>query len=240
MQFNPTDKSNSLIAHIDFLLFGNGTVLNEDFTLVDRTRGINNAQDEIISEFFKADPNFMWDDTTNVDFPIAYHALEAGVTNIVLPDSSLVINRMRVKDTNGKYVTLEPVNRRELTDSELEATGTPNKFYKVDNALFPVPVPNYGATDGIELEFQRGANHFATTDTTRSPGFGSQFHSFLSIGASLEYAVGNGMNQKINALSVMKENMKKAIREHYESRSRDDRPQIKLKRTDTRNYGLTR
>src|SRR5450759_2742472 len=149
MQFNPTDKSNSIVADIDFLLFGSSETLNTDYSLIDRTRNVNIALDETVAELFKADPNFMWDDTTNPDFPIATLALEANRDNYVLPDSSLVFNRVRVKDPNGNYMTLTPCLRRELSDSELDANGTPSKYYKIDNAVFPIPVPNYGAAGGV-------------------------------------------------------------------------------------------
>jgi hypothetical protein len=238
MEFNPTDKSNSIIADIDFLLFGNSAVLNTDYSLTDRTRNVNIALDETVAELFKADPNFMWDDTTNPDFPIAVIDLEANRDNYVLPDSSLVFNRVRIKDSTGSFQTLTPCLRRELSDSELDSTGTPSKYYKIDNAIFPIPVPDYGADNGVEIEFQRGANHFATNDTTKSPGFASQFHQILSISASLRYAMANGMSEKVSMLSGMKERILLEIREHYQLRSPDERPRLKLRKPSVSNYRL--
>ena len=238
MEFNPTDKSNSIISDIDFLLFGDGSTFNSDYSLADRTRNVNISLDEAVVELFKADPNFMWDDTTNTDFPIAVIDLESDKDHYTLPDESLVVHRMRVKDSGGEYITLTPVTRRELTDSDLNSTGTPSKYYKIDNALFPVPVPDYGATAGVELEFQRGANHFATTDTDKKPGFNSQFHQYLSVGASLRYALANGMNEKANYLQAEKERIKMAIQDHYARRSPDDRTRLRLKKTSVSNYGL--
>ncbi len=238
MYFNSTDKSTSIVADIDFLLFGDSSTFNTDYSLVDRTRNVNIALDEVVSELFKADPNFMWDDTTNPDFPIATITLEANKDHYTIPDESLVIHRMRVKDQNGEYVTLTPKTRRELTDSELNSTGTPDYYYKIDNALFPIPVPDYGATAGVELEFQRGANHFASTDTDTKPGFNPQFHQYLSIAASLRYALANGMKEKATFLQGEKERIRAAIQEHYARRSPDDRTRFRLKKQSVRNYGL--
>ena len=39
--------------------------------------------------------------------------------------------------SNGKWKTLTPKLRSELGDDELEETGTPEKYYKLDNAFFP-------------------------------------------------------------------------------------------------------
>ena len=238
MQFNPSSKENSIVGDIDFLLFGNSATLNSDYSIADRTRNVNIALDEVVAELFKADPNFMWDDITNSAFPLAPTNLESGTDQYTLPDSSLVVHRVRIKDRNGKFVTLTPKLRRELTDSELEATGTPAKYFKIDNGIFPLPIPDYSVEGGVELEFQRGGNHFTTADTTKEPGFNSQFHQFLSICAAYRYAIANGMDKKAATLGGQKEAIKAAIREHYERRSPDERPKLRLKKPSMRSYGL--
>lgn len=238
MQFNPTDKSISLVADIDFLLFGDSSVLNADYSLTDRARNVNIVFDEAVTEMFKADPNFMWDDTTNPDYPIATLNLVASQEDYVLPDASLVFNRVRIKDQNGKWKTLTPVLRRQLDDGELESVGVPEKYYKIDNAVFPIPIPSYGATLGMEIEFQRGANHFTAEDTIKSPGFASNFHQFLSVGAALRYAISNGMREKMTFLTAEKEKIRLAIRDHYQSRSPDERPTLKLRKQPISNYRL--
>jgi hypothetical protein len=238
MKFNPTDKSDSIIADIDFLLFGDSSVFNTDYSLADRTRNVNISWDEAVAELYKADPNFSWDDTTNTDFPIATQDLVATQDHYTLLDSALVIHRVRIKNREGRYKTLTPALRRELSDSELEATGTPEKYYKLGSAIFPTPIPDYGATAGVEVEFQRGANHFTTSDTTKEPGFNPQFHQFLSVGAALRYALANGMDKKASHLSAIKEQIRTAIREHYQSRSPDERPKIRLRKRSINSYGL--
>lgn len=226
MEFNPTDKSKSICADIDFLLFGSSSVFNTAYSIEDRTRNVNISLDEVVSELFKADPNFMWDDTTNPDFPIA--KITTGEDNVVLPDESLVIHRVRI-NVGSTWITLTPTTRRKLSDEELNSTGTPDSYYKIDNAVFPIPVPS--SSFQYELEFQRGANHFATTDTDKKPGFNSQFHQYLSIGAALRYALANGMSEKTNYLQAEKERVRLMIQEHYAKRSPDERPRFTLKRS---------
>ena len=237
MQFNPTNKENSLIADIDFLLFGDSSTLNTEYSLTDRTRNINLALDEVVAELHKADPNYQWDDTTNTTFPVATLALTAGQDHYTLLDTALVIHRVRIKDRNGVYFTLRSRLKSEISDSDLNNTGTPHSYYKVGEAVFPVPAPNYGAANGVELSFQRGANHFSSTDTDTAPGFNSQFHHFLSIHASHRYAKAHGMSEKIRDLKVDLTEIKEAIRVHYERRSPDDRTRFRLKRS-VRRYGL--
>ena len=238
MKFNPTDKSQSIVADIDFLLFGDGETFNSNYGLADRTRNVNIVWDEAITELYKADPNHKWDDTTNADLPFATTDLEANKDHYALLDTALVVHRVRIKNANGQWSTLTPVLRSELSDSELQATGTPSKYYKIGGVVLPVPVPNYSMGGGVELEFQRGANHFTTTDTDKSPGFNPQFHQFLSVGASLRYAIANGMNEKSSQLRADKEQIRTAMREHYQMRSPDERPRISLAKPNARRYGL--
>jgi hypothetical protein len=239
MQFNPTDKSISLIGDIDFLLFGTSATLNTDYSLADRTRNINIAYDETVGELYKADPNYKWDDTTNTDYPIAKTDLVASKDNYVLLDSAQVIHRVRVKDQNGNWVTLTSKVRSELSDSELNATGgTPDKYFKFGGGVFVLPVPDYGATHGFEIEFQRTGNHFTTSDTTASPGFNSQFHQILSVKAAKRYALSNSMDKKVAMLTEMERDITAKMLEHYQLRSLDEKPKFKLRRS-TSNYGIS-
>ncbi len=238
MQFNPSDKSISIVGDIDFLLFGDSSTLNTDYSLIDRTRNINIAWDEVVADLYKADPNYKWDDTSNSDFPFATTDLTANQDHYTLLDSAVVIHRVRMKDQDDNWITLTPRLRSELTDTDLNATGTPDKYYKLGGAVFPLPLPSYGVTSGVELEFQRGGNHFTTADTSASPGFNSQFHQILSISASLRYAMSNGMEQKVSNLSGMKETVRRAMVEHYQLRSPDEKPKFRLKQKNVSKYGL--
>lgn len=237
MVFSDAVTYQGLIQDIDFLLFGNGALFNTDYSLADRTRNINIEWDAVISELFKADPNHKWDDTTNADLPFATLTLTSNLDHYDLLDSALVIHRVRMKDKGGTLKTLIPAVRSELTDAELNSTGEPDKYYKIGGVVFPVPVPDYGFAEGVELEFQRGANHFVSTDTVKTPGFASQFHNILSVGAALRYAISQGMKNKIAQLRADKESIRNAIREHYEKRSPDEKPKLKLRR-NTLHYGL--
>lgn len=238
MVFSDTSNYQGLIQDIDFRLFGDGTVFNTAYSLADRTRNINQAWDEAVGELYKADPNHKWDDTTNTDLPFATIDLTAGLDHYTLLDSSLVIHRFRMKNQNGDWMTLDPVLRRELDDSDLAAVGTPSKYYKIGGVIFPVPVPNYSVAGGVELEFQRGANHFIISDTTKEAGFNSQYHKFLSISASLDFAIANGMKEKVAQLRADKEMVRGQLIEHYERRSPDERPKLSLRRESVRRYGL--
>ena len=237
MKFNPTDKTDSIVAQIDFLLFGDSTNFNSKYSLVDRARNVNLEMDEVVVALFKADSNWTWDDIDNSNFPIATGDLVANQDHYSLPDKTLAINMVRIKDKSGNYQTLDAVNRKELNDAELRNKGIPSYYYKLGAAIFPVPVPDYGSTGGIEVQYQRGANHFVGTATDDEPGFASIFHEILPIGAAYRYAFANGMDNKAAMLKQMKDEKMRSIEEHYQSRSKDSNVSIKLKRT-SRSVGI--
>lgn len=238
MKFNPVDKTDSIVADIDFLLFGDGDTFNADYSLVDRARAVNLVYDEATAEMFKADPSHKWDDTTNTDLPFATVDLTSGTDHYTMLDSFLVVHRVRMKDEQGTLQTLEARLKSELTDDELNSSGTPRKYYKIGGVIFPIPIPNYGATDGVEVEFQRGGNYFASDDTDAEPGYNRQFHQFLTVGAALRYAAANGMSEKTNDLSALKEQIRDKMIEHYQLRSPDDKPGFRLAKRNVRRYGL--
>lgn len=238
MKFNPTDKSDSIIGDIDFLLFGDSSTLNTDYSLTDRTRNVNIALDEIVADLYRADPNYLWDDTTNTDFPFATVAITSGLDHYSLIDSTAVIWSVRMKDASGHFKTLTPRLRSEFSSEELESTGTPESYYKMGSAIFPVPIPNYSYASGVELAFQRGANHFTTSSTDAEPGFNPQFHQYLSVSASLRYAVSHGMTKKVRELRGEKALIQQAVAIHYQRRSPDDRVRLHIKRFPSK-YGLS-
>lgn len=230
MQFyNSTDTELSLVSHIDFLLFGTGSTFNDSYSLADRTRNINIAWDEVVVKLYKADPMHLWDDFSNTNFPIATATLVANQEHYDLLDAALVIHRVRVKDRQGNYKTLEAKQRQELSDSQLSSTGDPRYYYKIGGAVFPIAVPDYGYASGIEVQFQRGANHFTVSDTTKEPGFNSQFHHILAIKAAKIYAMASGLSEKTQMLNQMEQELEAEMLEFYQLRSPDERPKLSLK-----------
>lgn len=237
MKFNPTDKADSIIGDIDFLLFGDSSTLNTDYSLTDRTRNVNIALDEIVAELYRADPNYLWDDSTNTDFPFATIGITSGLDHYTVIDSTARIWSVRFKDQAGHFHTLTPRLRSEFSDDDLASSGTPHSYYKLGAAIFPVPVPNYDYALGVEITFQRGANHFTISSTDAEPGFNPQFHQFLSVSAALRYAKVHTMTKKIRELQAEKVLIQQAVKTHYERRSPDDRTRLRLKRSPAK-YGL--
>lgn len=201
MQFNSTATSvNDIVGDVKFwckIPSANTTL----YPLEDIARNSNMAMDRVSSLIMKADNKWEWDDTNETDLPIGNYDLVDGQQDYPIATTHLKIHRVRVKDSAGNYVVLEPTNRRDLTDSELNATsGTPRKYDKLGNSIFLYPKPSASGTTlsaGLEVQFQRGASYFLSTDTIKTPGFASQFHRLISLHASLDYCEANGIKDRV-------------------------------------------
>jgi hypothetical protein len=97
--------------------------------------------------------------------------------------------------------------------------------------LYPAPAAaNVTTTAGLKLSFSRTIDEFAVTDTSTQPGFESNFHRALSIGAALDWAIGKdeggGLTNLINGLTSQLALQKESIAKFYGMRNSDMRPRI--------------
>jgi hypothetical protein len=164
----------------------------------DFLQSANLALDKVSALIMRFDNTWEYDDSNNTDLPIATTDLVAGQDQYSIATSHLKILRVRVTNRNGDYVTLSPKNRGELNDRTLDVDGTPLYYDKLGGNIFILPKPDYSGT--IELQTQRGANHFATSDTVKEPGFNSLFHELVALYPSLDYTEIAGMDKQANKI----------------------------------------
>lgn len=168
------------------------------------TRNCNFALDKILSYILRADNIWQFDDSNQSGelFDVTTN-LVSGTSKYALGATWLKIKRVRIKDSNGNWVTLIPVDRAELNDLQLTATsGDPRRYDLLGNYLYIYPAPNYASTAGLEVQFQRGSSYFAYTDTTKTPGFAPQFHRLVSMMAALDYCKLNELTGRVNQLTA--------------------------------------
>jgi hypothetical protein len=156
--------------------------------------------------------------------------------------SHLKIRRLRVKDKNGEYKTLKPIDRRDADDDLLNATGEPEFYDKDGMSIVLLPLNDYSATDGMELEFQRGAVYFLTTDTTKQPGFATPYHRLVSLYPAQDWLLANATRQnplthRINLVNAYIKELETDLEDHYLNRDTDEAPTLKFRRP-YRNNGL--
>ena len=230
MQFNGTDPENSLYEDTLYWSGATSTLYPAD---PDFTRNANFALDRIDSLILKADGQWQHDDanrsTELIDTSIN---LVAGTVKYAILTSWLKIARFRVKDPNGNWITLKPKDRRQLSDTELEETGTPRYYDKLGNFLYLYPIPNYSSTGGGEVQLQRGSDHFVVGDTTKEPGFAPQFHRLVSLYAALDYTEPNDLDARSKVIRNRIEPLEAELMEFYARRDNDEVPNLGLRQED--------
>lgn len=188
--------------------------------------------DSVVSLIFEYDQKWEWDDANNSDLPIATTSLVASQSDYSIPVTHLKILKLRIKDANGNWISIDPVDRNVLSDAELNALpSTPRKYDKVGNSIFLYPAPNYAYSGGLEVQFQRGGSYFVASDTTKVPGFASIFHRLISLPAARDYCV---INNPTRLVSINNEitRVEAKIASFFADRNKDEKQFFSLARED--------
>ena len=165
---------------------------------------INAGMEKIMPLLLSYSDYIRWDDTENhTDRPIGTVNIVSGQADYTIKtdDNSLdILNinavRALLSASGTEYVTLK---RMTMDDSRaLDAmspnpsnTGIPSHFLENGNNIFLYPEPNYAATDGMKLFFQREHNYFVATDSTQETGLPKIFDELLVLHAASDWITVN-------------------------------------------------
>lgn len=225
-----------LIKDIKYILTGSslGTL---DYSADDMTSNINRHNERIGSLIMKCDGRFEFDDNNFATLPIGTTGLVSGQADYTISASDFLdILRIEIKDPAGNGVFLNPISyedKKGVAMTEWAKTpGTPHSYDKVGNSIILYPTPNYNSTAGLKVYFKRNVNYFTVSDTTKEPGFNPQYHRLLSMGASSDYCIPNGLTNKLTILNNEIIKMEMALIEFYAARAKDDNPKMKLYKED--------
>lgn len=229
MIFNGDPNKQDIVSDADFWA---GTD-EYTFPLVDKVRSANFALDRVTAQIMRFDRRWKWDDSNRADLPVAVRSIVAGQDNYTLEIDHLKILRVRIKNKNGEWRTLQPKDRRTVSDELLSESGQPFAYDKLGRSIFPLPVPDYSAEDGLEIEFQRGADYFVLEDGDREPGFASQFHRLVSLYMAEDFLLMGDMAQRLTRVQQKIQIMEAELQQFYEQRDIDDEPRFNVKKSKT-------
>jgi len=239
MQFSDTTNKTGIIQDVETLVFGNyGDVTNNTSRLQQITAYCNRACDQITSLILEADYRWQWDDSNNTDLPIGTTALVADQQDYSFDTEHIKITRVELKDGTGAWKLLNPIDQvdifnQSLTDF-LNSAGTPLYYDKIGTSIFLYPKPSYSQAASLKVYFQRAHNYFATTDTTKTPGFPSIFHRLVPLMAAYDYALSNSLAVR-DVLSVEVAKMSQSLQDFFTMRGKDEKVQLSAK---TRNFNF--
>jgi len=230
MVWSDTINKTGIVEDCDFWAGTNSTT----YPLVDKARNANKALRQIGRRIIRSmyAESFLDDNAT--DFNIEYTNLVAGQDNVTMAVGVFTIERVRVKDQNGEFVTLDQVARRELTDYELNEGGSPTKFYRAGQSIVLAPTPSYGATNGIEIEYQKSLEQefTATGNDIRIPGFHEDYHPLVSLHMARDYCAINDQNRYAVILQEIAR-IEAMMDQDFQHRNRTEPLEITLKRSIT-------
>lgn len=241
---NSTTKA-GIVEDIDFLVNTDST----SYPIAQKTRNINTHFDNVVSLILSSDSRWKWADSNDDSHPIGTITLVNGTQDYELAGGTyLKILRVEVKDINGKYQLIHPIDDTEvqnqaMTEFQGSDAGMPKYYDKLGEYIFLYPKPSSAmvtTTAGLKVYYQRTPSYFATTDTTKVPGFAPLYHRILSVGAALDYAISQGMNGKINTLTPMLKVLQDGLVQHYSTREADTRTRMTIAREDfgQEDYGM--
>lgn len=232
MVFSDSTTDQGLVEEARWLVGANTT----SYPLTDITRNVNRWYDRAVSLIFEADGRWQWDDPNHESEATYLDDLVSGTQSYDLLVSHLRITRAEVKDQAGNWSRLFLIDQNDvhetLTDFE-KTDGTPRFYDLIGNKVYLYPAPNYSQAESLKLLYQRGADYFLTSDTTKAPGFAGLYHRYLSLGAAYDYALKNNLairNRIKEEIAEMEEDMQS----FYARRAGDENIQMKVRQTSYR------
>lgn len=200
MVFSDTTNKNGLIQTCEFWCgMADAQISGDSFLLKQFTSRINSGFDRVVPLLLSDTDTIKWDDTNHTDFPVATFQINSGQNSYTFSEDDnsldvLTIQRVRILTSSSatQYTDVTVVDLSDdkildfLSPNSLD-TGIPTKALIRGGTVYFSPTPNYTVAAGGKIFFEREQSYFASTDTTKEPGFPKPFHELLALHASHDW-----------------------------------------------------
>ncbi len=227
MVFSDTVNKLGLIQDCEMNIFGNyGDISSNPDRLYDFTARLNRAYDKLATKIMSCDGRWQFDDTNYTDLPIGSTNIVSGQQDYSLSVEHMDIVRVVLTDSSGNKSVLRPIDitdpqgRRYITDTTTTG-GIPTQYDKFGGTLMLIPTPNFNRTLGLTIYYRRKPSYFVYGDTTKPVGVPGTFHRYLSLEASLDYAISKRLDMKKD-LADQVAAMEATILEFFSMRNKDE------------------
>jgi hypothetical protein len=236
LAYSDTTNKDGIIQRIEQELGLGDTYISGDSTrLALWTGSINLALDKALHIIFGADGKWQFDDSNHSKNPFIFTDLTISQrhynfssdeqSNLILDIHSVYV---KTSATNPYYL-LNPVDLQSGGDTTftdgLDTNGWPCEYDKTGNGIILDLTPTATVTNGLKIFINREGSYFATSDTTKVPGFAGLYHEYLVLDPAYRYARANNLVNKETLKRDLME-LEKDIVEYYSRRTRDERPMI--------------
>lgn len=218
-----------------------------DFPLEDKALYASMGERLVMAWIFSVYGGWIYDSSGNTDFPSATSTLTANQVDYTLPDLmdlKGVSIKLNGSSTWNKLtaITLEEIQGMGYAESEFERIASQPLYYRpLGNSVKIYPAANYTQAASIEVQFTRNSVGFASTSTTKTPGFASMFHEAIATFMAMKYAEVNTLDSAVTLrrdwdgneeVTKIEGGYKKAIKKWYADRFAEVKPRIKGSRSD--------
>lgn len=198
MVYNGNTDGQDIVSTI-----ADSTGMNKIADLKRITRAANEATRLIWAWIFESYGGWQYDDGNQTTLSSAKAPLAASQSKYTIPSDAISIRQVSVQDTSGQFYDLTPITTEEIhsrsTETEFQDTaGRPRYYRLISNVIELYPAPNYSQPTSLRVQFDRGSVAFASTDSTKSPGFVSEFHGAVPVGASYIIASDRSLSNRGN------------------------------------------
>lgn len=197
---------------------------------------INNAYERVSSIILQSDGRWQWDDNNQTDTPFANYTITSGTQNYAIATNLLALSRVEVKDSNGAWHLLKPIDQVDVYDQSIvdfmSGGGLPQYYDKIGDEMYLYPTPNYTQASSLRFYFRRAPLLYTSAEVTtgtKVPGFNSLYHDLIPLWVSYDYAMANGL-PNANQLQVEIQKKEDAIREDYALRNKDEHLTLRARR----------
>ena len=190
MIFNDTTTKQGIIQFCEkYTNLGYGEISDDtDDKLPEFTGWTNTAMSMLWYEIFLATGGWIFDDKNHSDLPQATTDLVSSQGKYALPSDNLTVKRVEIKNESDVWFQIDAISLEKIpqaVDEFRRDDGIPSWYRLVDDTIELFPASSYSKTAALKIYFDRGMVEFEASDTTKEPGFASEFHHLVPIGASL-------------------------------------------------------
>lgn len=211
-----------------YLLAGatSATYLNADLI-----RNVNVAYQDVARIIWESAGGWQYDDTNATTLPIAKATMVHNQQDYELPSTAQKVHRVEVKDGSGNWLKLDPLDIHDMSVAAPEllggSAGTPVYYDLIGRSIMLYPTPHSASVtlaSGLAVYVDRDVTNFATTATTSTPGFATQFHRLLSYAAVLDFV--QDPTQR-NFFIQQRDRMEKGLTRFYGKRAPELKSRVK-------------
>jgi len=195
LPFNSNSDGQDIVTHANNLVISDDT----SFPLKVKTQYANEALHIIWQDIFYVYGGWIYDDTNLTDLPEATTSLVSGQQFYTLPLDSDSLVGIEFQNQGGTWITLVPITIEKIkqngyAETEFYKTASTPMFYRpVANGFKLYPAANWSASASLKIHIIRDVSSFASTDTTKTPGFDAPFHYGVPLYMALKHAQTNNL-----------------------------------------------